>query len=251
MSFQEEEKNCVISGSWLRPIVWLTSTVEQRLRYDIPLKLFRASRGTILEVGSGSHGITRFLSRPVTGADVAFGRIRLGWLKQVRATACNLPFAENEFEEVLSIDMLEHLAAGDREKALEEIVRVASRRIVLGVPCSDAVSVEHRLANRLKGRLRPAWLTEHLQYGLPEADSVERMLRTAVDRKGVPYTLEVRGNVNVAVWYWLALTSHLKILKHLVHMPLLLLTPLLGRWMHSAPCYRKIFIVTYLEDRSE
>lgn len=235
----------VLAGRWLRPIVWLNSTIEQRLRYQIPLRILRREKGNILEVGCGSHGITRFYPRLVIGTDICFGRISMGWLKPVYASACKLPFPDNSFSSVLSVDMLEHLSFQERKVAIEELVRVASRVLIIAVPCDEALSADRRLAKTLKSSDVPQWLQEHLNQGIPTSQEIENMLCDALSQKGFRYGLKVQGNVNIHLWYWLALTAHWLPIRLLVHPLLLLLSPLFNHIAHRQPCYRQVFTVTF------
>src|SRR4051794_26584449 len=87
---------------------------DMALRYDAVIRLF-ADRYRpdldILEVGSGSGGVTQFLHHPVTGVDRAFERTAettTEWLQPVHGSADDLPLADASFDVVLSLEMLEH-----------------------------------------------------------------------------------------------------------------------------------------------
>ena len=127
----------------------------------------------ILEVGSGSAGITEFLDHPVTGVDAAFDRTAeraTARLAQVEGRADALPVGRRAFDVVLSLEMLEHLPRDVREPALREMVRVLrpGGRLVVTFPAEAAGRGAGPLARRglsgPDGRPHP-WVGEHLPRG--------------------------------------------------------------------------------------
>jgi hypothetical protein len=154
--------------------------LNQALRYAPVIGVLPAPGSTLLEVGSGSHGIAPYLSDgwSLTACDVAFddyGADRVGGgegVQRVRASVLDLPFADSSFNAVVALDLLEHLPPEDRRSALKELRRVAAELLVVGCPCgAEAEGADRRLAefyNRL-GKPHPGWLSEHLRYGLPDA----------------------------------------------------------------------------------
>jgi SAM-dependent methyltransferase len=155
------------------------------LRYAPIVRFIRQRRpASVLEVGSGAHGVAHYLPDwPIVGTDIAFAGPRSANLLAVRARAERLPFPDRSFELVLSSDMLEHLAVPDREPALREMLRIATRHVIVGFPSGPhAEQVDRRIARRLEadGIALPGWLTEHFQFPYPEA----RQFLPLVDRSG-------------------------------------------------------------------
>jgi hypothetical protein len=83
----------------------------------------------------------------------------------------SIPVEDNAFEVVTSVDTLEHIPPADRAPFVAELLRVASRRVVL---CCPYGSAEHRrgeeellewFSERTGERHR--WLGEHVDNGLP------------------------------------------------------------------------------------
>lgn len=139
--------------------------------------------GSLLDVGSGSRGIASLLPRTwdVTMLDADFrdyGAAATVPSTQARAIMGDvraMPFEDSSFDVVIAVDMLEHLAAGDRDSAVAEICRVARRRTVIACPAgADALEADRRIAARLAAwdRPLPGWLREHLENGFPEAEAV-------------------------------------------------------------------------------
>jgi SAM-dependent methyltransferase len=148
----------------------------------------------ILEVGSGTEGIARYLKRVVVGVDHAFGSTVNQHLTPVRGSILNLPFSEDAFDDVICVDTLEHVAHGERLRAILELIRVARRRVIISGPAGafaesgDAAYADH-IARR-RGSV-PSWLEEHLRYGIPSLGDLLEMLLTS----GHPFTVHVNEGV--------------------------------------------------------
>ena len=135
----------------------------------------------ILEVGSGSEGIARYLKRSVVGVDRSFAAPVNRWLHPVRGSILGLPFSDRAFDDVVCVDTLEHLDGGDRPRAIAELVRVAASRVILSGPVGgfaewgDASYAEH-IARRPR-RVLPEWLQQHLVHGIPSlGDMLEALV---------------------------------------------------------------------------
>jgi hypothetical protein len=145
---------------------------------------------SLLEVGSGSRGISRYLHAPldVTACDLSFDDYGSdnpgdgGGVARVTASVLALPFADGEFDVVLALDLVEHLAPGDREPAIRELVRVGRVAVIVGCPTgAAALRADQRLAAYIR-RLRrplPGWLEEHLENGFPTPDELVRWMDPA------------------------------------------------------------------------
>ncbi len=60
--------------------------------------------------------------------------------KLCQGSACSLPFEDNSFDTVLSIESLEHMYTDEIELAFKEMYRVAKDKIIISTPPSFAVS---------------------------------------------------------------------------------------------------------------
>ena len=135
--------------------------------------------GAILEVGSGSQGISVFLSDKVIGVDVAFAEAPAKNLIAVKASALHLPIKGRSFERVLCSDMMEHLTAQERPAAIQELLRVTKGHLFIACPCDEAArSADGRLMKlyRSLGIRPPDWLEDHLQKRIPDSQEIERPL---------------------------------------------------------------------------
>jgi len=143
--------------------------------------------GELLDVGSGSEGVASWLGPEwrVTAVDVSFAAIgaMAGPLapanRKVIGDVRDLPFEDDSFDVGLALDVLEHITAADRARAIDELVRVTRRRVIVACPTGqEAFAADRRLAARLRGRgMRPpSWLIEHEANGFPEREDLEAWL---------------------------------------------------------------------------
>ena len=106
--------------------------------------LERADPDSLLDVGCGEGVLVqrmaqRLHSRRVVGIDVQEASIQAGWsrnqapnLEYRTMHAEELPFAEDEFDTVSAIEVLEHLP--DPERTLAQMARCAQRHLLVSVP---------------------------------------------------------------------------------------------------------------------
>jgi SAM-dependent methyltransferase len=165
--------------------------LDTALRYDAVLRLLaeRWRPGmTLLEVGSGSGGVTEFLAHPVTGVDPAFERTaerRTPWLERLPGRATALPVRDGSFDAVLCLEMLEHLPEAEREPALAEMVRALrpGGRLIASFPAdATAAALDRWLDDAYRARhgAPHPWVAEHLREGVPRTEAV----RAALERAG-------------------------------------------------------------------
>lgn len=135
--------------------------------------------GNLLEVGSGSRGISALINEKVIAIDVAFTERPAPGMTAVKASATHLPLRGNCFDRAVCSDMLEHLVADQRSGAIAELLRVTRRTLFLACPCDEhARRTDERLA-RLYKTLRitpPEWLSDHLQKIIPDSQAIRNIL---------------------------------------------------------------------------
>ncbi|OGR80210.1 MAG: hypothetical protein A2X32_06095 [Elusimicrobia bacterium GWC2_64_44] len=177
--------------------------LNQMMRY-IPLSRLvkKEGSGGILEVGGGESGINVYLSgKDVVGLDPGFGGDSLkdgGRFRQLKGSVLALPFKDASFPVVVCSDMLEHIAEGDRERAISELLRVTGKTLFLSFPVRETYGrweqkllawYEHR------GIKLPDWLADHAAKGLPGEAGVTTFLK----RRGVSF--ETVSNENNLVHF--------------------------------------------------
>lgn len=186
--------------------------MDQVARYGTALRFLPPSsvRAPVLEVGCGTTGACRHAGGVWFGTDLHFTDYRdrppevHPRLRAVRADATRLPFADGAFENVLSLDLLEHVPAGDRAAVMAELRRTARRRVVVGCPVFEGWDRWEPRLQRVYGLLGkpvPGWLTEHRERGLPR--HVDLLAMAAAPG----WTVRVHGNVNAFVYFCIMATE--------------------------------------------
>ena len=162
--------------------------LNQLVRYEQVIRELRQGRvSSILDVGSGSVGISAFAVAEweITLCDVDFSDYGViapvdDRVRRVPGTILELPFSDGEFDAVVALDVMEHLAPGERDRALDELARVARRIAIVACPTGEAALLADCSLARYYDRIhrrRPAWLEEHLVNGFPEARELAERFR--------------------------------------------------------------------------
>ena len=123
----------------------------------------------VLDVGGGVKGLGRFVKNRVTVSNLNVG--------DVIADGRNLPFTNNQFDIVTSIDVLEHVLQKDRQEFIDELLRVAHKKVILSTPLgSDAHNkAERKLLAYLEDKdSNSDYLREHIENGLPTKKELEK-----------------------------------------------------------------------------
>ena len=203
----------------------------------------------ILEVGSGSGGAAEWTDAEIVGVDPAFERTserKRPNLIERAGSATAIPMPDASFDAVLCLDMLEHVPAGDRPRAIRELTRVLAPggRLLLTFPSGRAAEeLDRWLAAEYAarhGKPHP-WAAEHLELGLPDANEIAELARLTGAR------VQVKPNVWAPAWRFLHGTytvgRGLPFTWPLFHDPLVTLVYQVLARLNRAPAYRAIVIV--------
>ncbi|MBI2029516.1 class I SAM-dependent methyltransferase [Candidatus Gottesmanbacteria bacterium] len=203
----------------------------------------------ILEIGSGSLGITPYLAKRVTGLDIDFSGPSSDLLTYVYGSVLKIPFNNNAFDTVLMVDVLEHIPPKNRKKAIQEAVRVAKKFLVIAVPEGRlSESEDKELSEYYKSVFLKEFpfYKEHLEFGLPKKEEIVNMVNLACKSYSKRATIRVEGNVNMKLHNFLMkgwMTNNIFI--DLIFRKLMLLfIPIFTR-LNQEPVYRKIFYITF------
>lgn len=139
---------------------------------------FAAGAGTVLDVGGIAEQLASFMpDAEVTALNVGDERA------DVHFDGLRIPYPDDSFDAVVSLDVLEHIDRGKRAVHLSELARVATRRVVLCCPLGtpEHVAAERELAawHRETTGSPHRFLEEHIERGLPTADEIEGLASTA------------------------------------------------------------------------
>lgn len=160
----------------------------------------------ILDVGGGPAVTKRFLSASDVVVTVDL-HPEPGALS-IAGDATRLPFANEAFDFVVTLDTIEHLPSVNRARMIDECIRVARQGFILIAPVfsDEAVAAENLLFEFIRHVLHAEHdqLREHLQNGLPAQRAIEDHLR----RLGYPYLVRPSGYIH----HWLGMM----LLKHFV-----------------------------------
>lgn len=231
-----------------KKLIYYRQHPETALRYSPIISLIKKLKLTnskILEVGSGSYGIAPYLKKQIIGVDTNFSEPEYPLLKQIKASGSKIPFKNKKFDLVILSDVLEHIPAKNREQILNESIRVARKYLIISGPFGkDAALQDKKLAEyslKKTGVIHP-FFKEHLEYGLPEVETIVKQLKKnkhviSVTIVGEYFNLDVREklmklfiNKKRLVFYF-----YLKGLMPLV--------PLLKK-MNKKPTYRTVLMIT-------
>lgn len=203
---------------------------------------------TVLEIGSGGLGIAPYLRRNVVGVDTQFHPPFHPLLKQVKGSAIHVPFGNNTYDVVISVDTLEHLKKEQRERAIGEMIRVAKKKVIIAVPSGKKSYEQDKILDVLyKQRFGSSYifLKEQIEYGLPEEEDFTRIIKSFARRKYGTYALTITGNENLKVRSFLMkgwMTKN-RVKEFFFRKLLLLFIPFLT--VRKEPTYRKIFTLSF------
>jgi ubiquinone/menaquinone biosynthesis C-methylase UbiE len=216
----------------------IAKTIKKRLKRD----------SKILDVGSGEFGLATYIKGRyrITGTDIDFGGKRGRGFRLVKSTADKLPFRDDCFDAVVSVDMLEHLSSKERGPSIREMIRVSKRFVILAFPCGTISQATDKIISRyyLWTHKKPLeYLKEHKKYGLPKKEEVVSIIEKELKRRGKEVRYKIKGNTNIFLWIFLLFLgfSERRVLTYLYHKMLVLL-PILQK-LNFWPSYRAVITV--------
>ena len=180
----------------------LERNINLVLRYSpIVKKLKEISRKNkkplkVLEIGSGSIGITRFYNGEVIGIDIEPEKYKNPRLIFIKGSATNLPFADSSFDVVISVDTLEHLTRKEQIKMVLEAYRVAKKHIFFTYPVGFNKYHKKIVTTWKKSHLTKS-LEEHLHGGTATVNEIPNAL------KGKKCRIEKQYGTHPALAYYL------------------------------------------------
>jgi len=99
---------------------------------DLVREAIESDTNKILEIGKGSGFFSDYIKK--LGYNITTCDFDKNLAPDVVADVRSLPFKDNSFDIVTAFEILEHIPFEDFPKALAELRRVASRRVIISVP---------------------------------------------------------------------------------------------------------------------
>jgi ubiquinone/menaquinone biosynthesis C-methylase UbiE len=199
---------------------------------------------TILELGSGDYGVTPYFPVKITGVDIpaAFTAHLSPLVEKQETTGVHLPFGDESFDYVLSVDMLEHVSKEDRVTAINEMMRVAGKYVIFTVPTGElSEKQDEKLYNYyLREHAEPyPFLSEHLEYGLPRVEELQQLIEGNEGTGMVQFSKNVNLQVReIYMRIWINKGILTKVL-----FKILTALSFLGPLLNFGDCYRSVVIV--------
>lgn len=239
------------------------SNREAAMRY-IPvvreINSHKKEYANILEVGSGTMGLSRFIKQNMIGVDIdPMGPIQKN-MSLLIADAQQLPFNNNIFDLSLSIDMFEHVPPEKRKKILLELIRVTKKKIILGFPSGKEAKIwedkarevfkqklaafKEENADKQNFAIRNSFILEHLDCGLPEPEEIEGYIKEYMRVSGNKMQYKIIDNESLLVWYFgvLAFMKYSYLRWMITTLVFIVFFPVLNH-LKLKGSYRKIFIM--------
>ncbi len=128
---------------------------------------------SVLDVGGELNHLSQFIKpKNIIVANLDTGDVLI--------KKTNLPFKQCSFDVVCAIDVLEHIPKKNREKFINDLLRVAQKKVILSFPIG---TIEHTNYERkmqtflVKKGINVTYLKEHIKYGLPQREEIEKITK--------------------------------------------------------------------------
>lgn len=203
----------------------------------------------ILEVGSGSLGITPYLKREIDGLDTDFSGPKSAYLNKIKGSILSFPLRKNSYEVVISTDTLEHLKKEDRPAAIAQMCKAASNLVIIVVPIGKIAENQDKALNnyfqKVMGRA-DQFLQEHVENGLPQTDEILVAIDKIARSLGKKSLVTSKPLLNLKVREILMRTwiSKNRYIYYLYLKGYLLGLPLL-KIANFGNCYRRMFVIEF------
>lgn len=208
-------------------------------------------RRQVTDIGSGRVGIAPYLKERITGVDQGLGADggdvhRL--MDPVDASVLDTPFDDRSRPCVISVDMLEHLPPQLRQQAVDELVRITGKLLVIAVPCGPAAEEHDREIMELFRSVRGVdyrFMLEHVENGLPSEADLQGYVDKALATHGRQAKVRLVPNANLRLRMFLMRRwIYKRLADKAAWVALTWLSPLLAR-QNQGVTYRQLAVVEF------
>jgi hypothetical protein len=225
--------------------------INQIIRYKPVIDFIKKRKKySLCEIGSGNQGVGKFLNVNFIGVDSFFNDYdeerkinKNKKMKQILAKANKIPIKTSSIDLVFSLDTFEHIEKKEREKSLNEILRIAKEFVIIGFPCGKNYIEIDNMINKLYcifNKKPPLWLEEHLKIDYNEEFFMDEILK----RKGFDfYSIK---NENVWVHFFVIIIEGLPFFNRISDFISKNKTSsfyYLLDFLNFGKCYRKIYFI--------
>lgn len=144
---------------------------------------FISASDSIVDIGGELNHLSQFCrSQKIIVANLNTGDVII--------TKDKIPFENNSFDIVCSIDVLEHLPKNKRQEFVDKLASIAKKKVVLSFPIGTAqhITYEKKMSDWLENRGENlSYLREHIRHGLPtkkEIDLLTKNFKTKISFSG-------------------------------------------------------------------
>jgi SAM-dependent methyltransferase len=135
----------------------------------------------VLDVGGAGSILKQFIDVDLTIIDVLPNTAKVS--NYIQGSALAMPFADNQFDAVISCDVLEHIPKDDRAAFLSESARVTKDLMIVAAPFNlkgvrEAEIAANDYYKKMTGEDH-RWLFEHLLDELPNLQHAHQVLDRA------------------------------------------------------------------------
>jgi hypothetical protein len=145
----------------------------------------------VLDIGGGDG----FLSVLLPDADYVLAEPQVN-----RLSGLKLPFDPGTFDVTVVCHVLEHIAAAERGRLVDQALGSATRGVLILGPFASGTDRPASEEGILEATGSP-WAEEHLAHGLPSLED----LRACLDKRALRYEVAPHADARVMYWQFLAL----------------------------------------------
>lgn len=104
----------------------------------------------------------------------------------------SLPFSDNSFKVVVSIDAIEHMPRSDRPLLLSELVRITKSKLFVNYPEAKSMEAQRQVLSLIPNK----FIEDHVKYELPQHDEVVSLLKSILP------SLHIRAYPHTNIYTW-------------------------------------------------